>query len=315
MGTVLFITITLFVITQSTPIPSKLKYDQRQEGKWNVRADLENFLIFIIPTSNSGTTSNSNTSLLDFLSKSIPLPYKRNRNHHNKFEDPNEKLNAEQFIESKTAPYHVDISRSRSHLAKLHPDVSIPEGVIIAQSPSVALAKNPEEAIRSSRAFIVKVPVENQNVLTYNKKELNSETSKKDDGEKPNLTIEYSQLSPELKTAYAKVLANIIKEGLVQYFKAVAETLNEKNKVDELKDEKLEISLKVPKEEKKKIDKPKKKKEIVLNSELEPPKVNAEEDYSKETVTHEELSLLGAQMEECGPDQKRDSLGFNVCKQ
>ncbi|KAF5279186.1 hypothetical protein FQR65_LT03433 [Abscondita terminalis] len=291
MGTVLFITITLFVIAHSSPIPGKLKYDQRQEGKWNVRADLENFLIFIIPTSNSGSgSSSSNASLLDFLSKSIPLPHKRNRGHNNKFADLGEKISTEEFIESKTAPYHVDISRTRSHLAKLHPDVNIPEGVIIAQSPSVALAKHPEEAIRSSRAFVVKVPVDNQNVHIYNDKESKNEVlSNKGDGEKPQLTIEYSQLTPELKTAYAKVLANVIKEGLVQYFRTVAENLKRKNKEEELKDEEedaTDLPLKIHKEEnKKKLEKPLKKKKD-LTSELEPPKINAEEDYSKENSAH-----------------------------
>ncbi|KAF5273877.1 hypothetical protein FQA39_LY00992 [Lamprigera yunnana] len=290
MGTVLLIIVSLFVITQSLPAPAKFKYDQRQDGKWNVRADLENFLIFIIPTPNSGSSGSTvNTSLLDFFSKTIPIPYKRNR-HQSKFGDSDEKVNKEQFIESKTAPYHVDISRSISHLAKLHPEVKIPEGVIIAQSPSVVLSKNQEEAVRSSRAIVIKVPYGNQNVLTYNKKEL----SDKGDGEKPNLTIDYTQLSPELKAEYAKVLADAIKDGLVQYFRKVAAVLRQENE-DAEEDE----PVKVENVEKKKLEKPKKKK-----GELESPK----EDEGKKS----KLLLLGATMEQCGPGLTRDANGICV---
>lgn len=40
----------VLVIAQAKPY-GKIRYDQRQEGKWNIRADLENFVVLIIPKS------------------------------------------------------------------------------------------------------------------------------------------------------------------------------------------------------------------------------------------------------------------------
>uniref|UniRef100_A0A1B0DQU5 Uncharacterized protein n=1 Tax=Phlebotomus papatasi TaxID=29031 RepID=A0A1B0DQU5_PHLPP len=43
-------------------------YDQRQSGKYNIRADLDNFMILVIPTSPSSPAM-SGASILDFLSR------------------------------------------------------------------------------------------------------------------------------------------------------------------------------------------------------------------------------------------------------
>lgn len=133
-----------------------VKYDQRQEGDVNIRADLENFVILIIPTSGSGSLG-----LLDILSKSIPgkglLKHNKHNSHHHNQENKKPSVapilpiqeSAQHFIESKTAPYHVDISRTRSHLAKLHPQAPqlTPSEVLIAHSPTISLSKSRENSV------------------------------------------------------------------------------------------------------------------------------------------------------------------------
>lgn len=48
----LIIATVLVVLVDAAPY-GKIKYDQRQEGKWNIRADLENFVVLILPKSPS----------------------------------------------------------------------------------------------------------------------------------------------------------------------------------------------------------------------------------------------------------------------
>lgn len=184
MGVIWILTlIAILAVCEASPLPAhRLKYDQRQEGKWNVRADLENFIILVIPTSTSSPAANG--SLLDFLSKTIPLPYyKKTRKHVKVHQQEDGSLpDAEQFLESRKSPYSVDISRTRNHLAKLHPEVNIPENVkeeiIIARSPSVALAKSQEgdggkeNSLRKSRAILISVPMENENIQRHGIKDV-----------------------------------------------------------------------------------------------------------------------------------------------
>lgn len=128
-----------------------VKYDQRQEGEFNVRADLENFVILLIPTSPVSTPSSPNPSLglLDLLAKSIPL---KKRDKHVKkdgehlHQEPNASI--ESFIESKTAPYHVDIDENNSgeeslQTKKQHAEL---DGM----------------AARLSRAFVITVPLDEE---------------------------------------------------------------------------------------------------------------------------------------------------------
>lgn len=182
-----FLIFALAVVTSASPVPDKrenIRYDQRQEGEFNLRADLENFVILLIPTSPStpnpspspATGSNiGNISLLDLLSKSIPFKSYGKRNKHVKKDG--QELDAEtetmHFIESKTAPYHVDISKSHSQLSKLHPPAS--EDLLVAQSPTVSLMKNGEiEGSRLSRAVVITVPVE-----AHEKKDVKKDSKKK----------------------------------------------------------------------------------------------------------------------------------------
>lgn len=147
MGVVWIAVLIMAVTALAAPA---VKFDQRQEGDVNIRADLENFVILIIPTSNTGTTG-----LLDLLSKSLPgkglLKHKHGENKRPAAAAG--VIPSQHFIESKTAPYHVDISRTRSHLAKLHPQIGNSE-VLIAHSPTVALAKSRENTVlKSDSAF------------------------------------------------------------------------------------------------------------------------------------------------------------------
>nr|CAH7742706.1 unnamed protein product [Callosobruchus chinensis] len=108
---------------------SKVLYDQRQEGEWNVRADLDNFVILLIPapilaTSSDSSQQPSSASLLDLLTKSLPKGARLKRVKHVKKHnqntvsnnEPPASLETQHFIESKTAPYHVDISKTKTHL-------------------------------------------------------------------------------------------------------------------------------------------------------------------------------------------------------
>lgn len=47
-----YLVIAVLALVDAAPY-GKIKYDQRQEGKWNIRADLENFVVLILPKSPS----------------------------------------------------------------------------------------------------------------------------------------------------------------------------------------------------------------------------------------------------------------------
>lgn len=59
-----------------TPPRRQFLYDQRQDGKYNIRADLENFVILVVPSSGH--------SLLDFLKRSNQRPQHHNKRTHHK---------------------------------------------------------------------------------------------------------------------------------------------------------------------------------------------------------------------------------------
>lgn len=154
---VIWIAVLIMSVWSCASAAPAVKYDQRQEGDVNVRADLENFVILIIPTTNTNSLG-----LLDLLTKAIPnknaIKNKRGDKKPVAAIIPNEE-ESQHFIESKTAPYHVDISRTRSHLAKLHPQVKIADTnkgeVLIAHSPIVSLNKNEEQQSRSTRNIVI----------------------------------------------------------------------------------------------------------------------------------------------------------------
>lgn len=142
----LLIAITLINYVCPVPVPNSagVKIDQRQEGDINVRADLENFVILIIPT------TSTNFGLIDLLSKAIPIKNLKRKHQIKQQGDSHETQN---FIESKTAPYHVDISQSN---LKLEPNVEKNEDILNSR------AKNEEkrELGRFAKAILVTVPLD-----------------------------------------------------------------------------------------------------------------------------------------------------------
>lgn len=172
----------LVVQVFSTPVPKhgksereKVLYDQRQEGDVNVRADLKNFVFLIIPT-RSHEENGSSAGLFDLFRS-----HSRRHGSHWKpglkqASPENNEIGAEtkHFIESKAAPYHVDISKSDAHLLN--------DEILATQTPPVALGlKTTEEnsktnegqhekstaallrqlrSLRFSKAFVLTVPEE-----------------------------------------------------------------------------------------------------------------------------------------------------------
>lgn len=129
-------TVTTFVeaipFNPAAPPRRQVHYDQRQEGKFNIRADLDNFVILVVPSSGA--------SLLDLLKRSNSKSHHNKRTHskghkkyysknsstvksHDKTVQESNRLDylrpepveliarpiRDEFIEGRT-PYHVDIS-------------------------------------------------------------------------------------------------------------------------------------------------------------------------------------------------------------
>ncbi|XP_023020289.2 uncharacterized protein isoform X1 [Leptinotarsa decemlineata] len=168
--TILLITFSLSCAI-SSPVPSKKgkdashpkeHYDQRQEGQWNVRAHLDNFVIMIIPTQSLVGPSSSSPSILDFFKKTLP---KRNHlkrgKHDQKHKRPDSAQETMHFIESKTAPYHVDITKSKSttkdELVESTPEIAL----ITSDIPMANIDQK-----RISRHFILTVPADEEYTLT-----------------------------------------------------------------------------------------------------------------------------------------------------
>lgn len=160
-----------------------VKYDQRQEGEFNLRADLENFVILLIPTSPTATpppTNNPSLGLLDLLSKTIPINMNKKRNKHAVKKDGQDLV--ESFIESKTAPYHVDIDENNNNGGgKQHPEL---DGA----------------AARLARAFVITVPMEKKPVdgEVMNKKNLKKKYVNEATSDMKLLGAENEQCGPGL---------------------------------------------------------------------------------------------------------------------
>lgn len=190
--------LTLVAQISSSPLPSNnLKYDQRQEGEWNVRADLENFVVLIIPTSSSV----GSLGLLDLFRK---VPRKKIVKHVKKSHADDSSIETQHFIESKSAPYHVDLSKSKANLAKLHPELVNEEELLVARSPSISLLKNEEIPVlqphkhgRLSKAYILSIPISKASVVESNEKSNDEET--KTSGELHLLGDGIEECGPGLK--------------------------------------------------------------------------------------------------------------------
>lgn len=126
------------------PVRRTVTYDQRQEGKFNVRADLENFVIVFVPSSPS-----QGMNLLELLSQMRRTQSKhankkrihsieKDSNTIEVHKEPPHFSPVDQFIEGRT-PYRVDINSEPSALSHLHPEVVKTEQV--TSSPLLKLIK------------------------------------------------------------------------------------------------------------------------------------------------------------------------------
>ncbi|XP_076253176.1 uncharacterized protein LOC143191698 [Rhynchophorus ferrugineus] len=137
----------------AVPLPSaskssgqKILHDERQEGDYNIRADLKNIIIFVMP--GSSATPSPSLDLLGLLKSNRSKPPRRAGS------------DTKHFIEAKTAPYHVNIGKSDSHLLN--------DEILATQAPSVGIAaETPSKKtaallrkLRSAKAFVLTVPEE-----------------------------------------------------------------------------------------------------------------------------------------------------------
>lgn len=149
------------------PPRRQVNYDQRQDGKYNIRADLENFVILVVPSSSS-----SGLSLLDFFRSA--QGQKRSKHGHKKYHGASVKAATpakpskldylrpeseeprvetvqhavDDFIEGRT-PYRVDISSSEMLQSKKPIEIiesveSSPKSILLrtllnGQSPMVVV--------------------------------------------------------------------------------------------------------------------------------------------------------------------------------
>lgn len=133
-------------------------------GELNVRADLKNFVIVIIPTPSVPNASNT-ASLLDFLSKSLPSRSHVKRIKPSKTPIHDAAEETQHFIEAKTAPYHVDLTKAKE---QLHPNN---EEILLAASTNVALVRSEPDlpsvrTARSSKAYVFTAPTEEEFTVT-----------------------------------------------------------------------------------------------------------------------------------------------------
>lgn len=103
-------TITAEQTTTVAPMPTSkprktITFDQRQEGKFNIRADLENFVIVVVPSSPS-----AGISLLDLLNRSGQKHQQKKKSGHRK----NTKNHAQKKV-SHATPEVVVLDESQSH--------------------------------------------------------------------------------------------------------------------------------------------------------------------------------------------------------
>lgn len=139
--------------TPPTPPPRRLvSYDQRQDGRVNIRADLENFVIMIIPSAPQGTAS-----LLDLLSRTqgrVKKVHGKKPTHlkkfHEKVDDSPKNTEVDhianqrdhyvgsqvpsEYIEGRT-PYHVDLTALEQHMMPHESRVEYIKPTYLARSP------------------------------------------------------------------------------------------------------------------------------------------------------------------------------------
>lgn len=178
----LLVFFAILTAVSSAPVKnsSNADYDQTQSGKYNIRADLENFVIVVMPVSsqptdilpsevgsagNSVATSLLAANLFD-LFKKLPASKKKIDVKQVDFDDSLEEEDEEQDTAvSRLSLDNVDLSKTKHNLSKLHPEYvdddnsSEEKEVMIANSPSVSLMKKPQRKVngRFSRALVLTI--------------------------------------------------------------------------------------------------------------------------------------------------------------
>lgn len=165
-----------------TPPRPQMLFDQRQDGKYNIRADLENFVILVVPSSGN--------SLLDLLKHANQRQQPHNKRqhhtkHHKKYNqavasakpvetkkassrldylngETDVALNGGEYIEGRT-PYHVDITSDEIQPAAYG---SVSGGVrSIADIPLINLDENTASTSGASDTTILLSTVTGKNVF------------------------------------------------------------------------------------------------------------------------------------------------------
>lgn len=156
---------TLAVKPEATLTRRIVTFDQRQEGKFNVRADLENLLIIFVTDSSDGTPSASSPqqTLLELLTRSAAnskanvnknqnKKYKKDEkvlplgdiSDYSAFKVPQFKPNYYQQFTQSRSPYHVDIDsnmNSRALYLQSSPTGSLNEYQQVDHPPLIQFLK------------------------------------------------------------------------------------------------------------------------------------------------------------------------------
>jgi hypothetical protein len=131
MRTCAITVLTLLLAASSPAAGIPVRYDQRQEGELNVHANLDNFVIVLIP-------NNGALSLLDFI------PLKKDANRHGP------KQSAAESDDTTVRKYAVPSAALKSaspYIVDLDENSTPPrgDGVLISQSAAAALSKTESE--------------------------------------------------------------------------------------------------------------------------------------------------------------------------
>ncbi|XP_075220020.1 uncharacterized protein LOC142323742 isoform X2 [Lycorma delicatula] len=107
----LFILSVILSVVSSSPVPKGAKYDQRQEGEMNIRADLNNILVLFIPSGGLRLVDNPNIgSILQIFGNSRKNPIVGGT------------------LPTKDSPYKVDIDQSA--IDKLQSDIDALNNIV-----------------------------------------------------------------------------------------------------------------------------------------------------------------------------------------
>ncbi|XP_021700625.1 uncharacterized protein LOC5570918 isoform X1 [Aedes aegypti] len=280
-----------------------ITFDQRQEGKFNIRADLENFVIVVVPSSPS-----AGVSLLDLLNRAGHKNHQKKKSGHRK----NTKNHGSQKKSSHVTPEVVVLDESQTHARVANEEFiegRTPYRVDISSSARSSNFNQPSPIYRVYRpnSFHVEQPT-SSNLVHFPESSGNSY---------PNtVRASKSLLGPatfddeiRTNTVYAILTNNNnYGDGGIQLIED-DETGGEKHGDDDDEDNYLSMEqrtyLDLPASSFDSLEYPR--------SDVDMMKLQLQEDNERDGAggADWELKLLGAQ-EQCGPDRKRDSYG--VCQ-